>query len=89
VSASDTPRTDAALAATYEETGTLCATHRHLTELCRQLERELAAAQRDAERYRWLRVKHNDGDQNWFVYGAGGLDNLDEDIDAAMAKESK
>lgn len=41
---------------------------------------------RDAERYRWLRDKHDDGDEQWFVYGAKAQ--LDSAIDSAM-KESK
>ena len=42
---------------------------------------------RDAERYRWLRDRHDCGDEMWFVYGAK-TDNLTFDIDAAM-KEIK
>ena len=42
------------------------------------------AVARDAARYRFLRDKHDCGDQEWFVYGAKS-DNLDEDIDAMLA----
>lgn len=43
---------------------------------------ELIAA--DAARYRWLRAKHNAGDEHAFVYGA--KDDLDEYIDAEMKR---
>ena len=70
---SDTPRTDAGYIAHYAE-------HDHNIELCRQLERELAAAQKDAERYRHVRK-----DPSMLLH----LSNRDFDaaIDAAMAKE--
>jgi hypothetical protein len=57
---SETPRTDAEAFA--RKAGT---THKQYQDgeyvragFARQLERELAAAQKDAERYRWLRDKH-------------------------------
>lgn len=51
----------------------------------RLLEVQLAAAENDAARYRWLRDRHNNGDESeqWFVYGAH-TNNLDGDIDKAM-----
>jgi predicted RNase H-like nuclease (RuvC/YqgF family) len=38
----------------------------------------------DAERYRWLRDKHDDGDEQWFVYGEKSDRDrtLDDDSDA-------
>ncbi len=43
---------------------------------------------RDAERYRWLRDKHNANNQEWFVYAASTL-NLDSDIEAAIKIEEE
>lgn len=40
--------------------------------------------EQDAARYRWLRNKHNGGDEQWFVYGAQSPVTLDESIDAAI-----
>jgi hypothetical protein len=51
-----------------------------------ELEAEVKELRRDAERYRWMRDKHDDGDEQWFVYGAKSDSDstLDDDIDAAM-----
>ena len=50
--------------------------------------RELESYKQDAERYRWLREKHNGGSLRWFVYGVE-YDRLDLDtaIDAACKDE--
>jgi len=48
---------------------------------------ELEALKRDAARYRWLREKHDGGDEQWFLYG-GKSDSLDEDVDRAMEAEA-
>jgi len=54
---SDTPRTDAARISAWGEGGIEGSIGFSAipVEFCRQLERELAAAQADAKRYRWLR----------------------------------
>lgn len=65
-----------------------------------QLERELAEARRDAERYRWLRdeaihfVCHDGTDSPWVVLGKSAYEcaptcggELDAAIDAAMKAE--
>jgi hypothetical protein len=41
----------------------------------------------NAKRYEWLRLKHDDGDGSWFVYGA--QDNLNESLDKAMLAASE
>lgn len=51
------------------------------------LQRRLADSEKDAARYRWLRVQHNSRDSDWFVYAAASK-SLDEDVDAAI-KERK
>lgn len=52
------------------------------------LEMQLAEAQQDAERYRWLAKGADEGDGGWlievFVDGAPSLETLDAAIDAAM-----
>lgn len=92
----DTPRTDSRLktAIDYNEGSADPAFLGSLVELCRTLERELAGARTaisdclpDAERYRWLRDRHNGDDDDWFVYAGKSPGNLDADIDAQMAKE--
>ena len=63
--------------------------HERIENLTRQLAevtKERDALRADAERYRWLRDKHDDGDEQWYVYGAH-TNNLDAEIDAA--KETK
>lgn len=54
-----------------------------IADLCEMRPEE--ALRKDAERYRWLRDRHDKGDEQAFVYGARGK--LDEYIDAAMASE--
>jgi hypothetical protein len=51
--------------------------------------RELRGYYVDAMRYRWLRSTHEDGDGQWFVYGAKSpeVGALDAEIDAEMAKQ--
>lgn len=61
------------------------------------LERRLAEAERDAERYRWLRGQyrlmspHMDGQHHWAPKMAAFLkgSSVDAAIDAAMGKETK
>lgn len=78
--ASDTPRTDEALRATMDIAGRLgvLAERAALTDLARQLERELATAMKDAKRYRWLRSEHADrfraDVQMWEVRSGADLD---------------
>ena len=90
---SDTPRTDVEA----EENGL----NRVVSaDFARQLERELAEARRDAERYRWLRdeaihfVCHDGTDSPWVVLGKSAYEcaptcggELDAAIDAAMKAE--
>lgn len=56
-----------------------------LTDRCGRLEKELAEAQKDAARYRWLRTHPlTMGDGTYVVWKP---DTLDAAIDAAMAQE--
>lgn len=92
----DTPRADKverdlddASRPYYEETSNINDEYEEAAEnavsLARQLERELAEARKDAERYRWLRDK---GDSTWLAFNdrpmPDGYD-IDAAIDAAMA----
>jgi hypothetical protein len=80
---SDTPRTDALHFGYKDDIGM----QRHeLLDLALALERELAEAKKDAERYRWLR----DEAQNTMKQQRAWLasNELDDNIDAAM-KEGK
>ena len=47
------------------------------------LRAEVERFRKDAERYWWLRDRHENGHHQWFVYGTKN-DCLDDDIDAAM-----
>lgn len=40
----------------------------------------------DANRYRWLRERHDGDNEQWFVYGGRSPGNLDADIDAEMQR---
>ena len=51
------------------------------------IEAKIAALQKDADRYQWLRDKHEAGHHQWFVYGAKST-NLDENIDDAMKEKN-
>lgn len=77
---SDTPRTDAACAAPEP-------IYPRLAHFARQLERELTAAQKDAERYRWLRDGYRGCKLPDFPI-AKGIDTLntywDKELDAAI-----
>lgn len=77
----DTPRTDAAIE-TWLRVPT--PTPPEFIALARHLERELTAAQKDAERYRWLR------DEGVSIEGIAPIRRnkwLDAAIDAAIAAE--
>jgi hypothetical protein len=94
---SDTPRTDAATHTGEGEEWQQADAYR-LHELSKQLERELTAALKDAERYRWLRERSyntaigvyewvdRDGKQQR-AYLA--VDELDESVDAALCAEQR
>jgi hypothetical protein len=80
----DTPRTDALVSTQPKECGIneLADSYNKLLDFARRLERELAEAKRDAERYRWLRSR--------VIYGPIWSpqiifdDTLDAAIDTAM-----
>ncbi len=90
---SDTPRTDAAILPHYAGAPGVD------IETSRQIERELAAAEKDAERYRWWRVhvrqlsEHAAGIEGWSEfckYGSGDYfppEQFDAAIDAAKADD--
>ena len=90
---SDTPRTDAESCWLFEGLSEVVT-----ADCARGLERELAEAKRDAERYRWLRSRHYKGgmlgvwretkDGVAIVDGWLSGADLDKAIDAAM-KEGK
>lgn len=76
---SDTPRTDA------ERNRTMLAERSAalMTDHARDLERELTAAQKDAERYRWMKANVTRIPIGWFQVG------WDTAIDAAIAAEKQ
>ena len=97
MSDTDTPRTDAVTECAYHRTDAytdVSMRQLKLTKLCCQLERELAQAWQDAERYRWLRSHSwlEKGDTPALFFGAGcdqtAPQCADDAIDAAM-KEGK
>ena len=86
---SDTPRTDAWCRANQKRE-----TYRDIDALARQLERELAQARKDAERYRWLTYDHPDADVRFQVrliagsMAISGKGYTDAAIDATMSPPS-
>lgn len=84
---SDTPRTDAA----EHNMGSVVEPHYVVdVEVARDLERELAGARKDAERYRWLRERHENTVMD--IYNsipAMKPELLDAEIDAAMKEGGK
>lgn len=91
---SDTPRTDRA----RDYRADVLARNARLIDLAEVLERELTAALKDAERYRWLRehshetpigayewVERNGRQQRAYL----AFDELDTAIDAAIAAEKQ
>jgi len=94
---SDTPRTDAAVvSAEYIRREMDYYEHKFiLADHARQLERELTAALKDAERYRWLREEEDTIYPYAQVLVRRGVrfsnvldgEGLDAAIDAAMTKE--
>lgn len=79
---SDTPRTDAATHTGEGEEWQQADAYR-LHELSKQLERELSAALKDAQRYRWMKANVTRIPMRWFQVG------WDVVIDAAIAAEKQ
>ena len=91
---SDTPRTDANTFSTYDGFSTKAPVIRVVRrEVCAEIEGELSAlkaqlaeCEKDAQRYRWLKVNHfQTGADSWIRTG----DDLEEAIDAAMNADQK
>ena len=85
---SDTPRTDVA----EHNMGSVVEPHYVVdAEFSRYLERELVGARKDAERYRWLRERHENTVMDIYnsISPAMKPELLDAAIDAAMKEGGK
>jgi len=89
-----TPETDAELLFCLRMMETLpMSDPRHRMTIKHAADR-IESLSKDAGRYSWLRDRHNDGDDQWFVYGAhyfpdangNQVANLDAAIDAALSE---
>ena len=80
-----TRQRDSLLARIFRDGGQTQDAFETRAEACEAADRLVAAYISDAERLDWLASRHDDGDEQWFVYGATS----GEPLRAAIDKEMK